>query len=52
MRGLPGDVDRLVTVSVLTEVAAATGASAATEEALALLTAYAGRGVLNGGGVA
>jgi hypothetical protein len=45
------DVDWLLTVAVLTEVAAGTGALDFLEPAVALLTPYAGRGVVNAGAV-
>jgi len=44
------DLDWLLTVATLTEVAVATGAETLTETALGLLEPYAGRGVVNGGG--
>jgi hypothetical protein len=49
---VPRDVDWLLTVYLLTGVAAAVGERAQTEAGLALLTPYAGRGVIDAGGVA
>ena len=49
---IPRDVDWLLTVYLLTEVAAAVGERAQTEAGLSLLTPYAGRGVIDAGGVA
>ena len=49
---IPRDVDWLLTVYLLTEVAAAVGERAQAEAGLALLTPYAGRGVIDAGGVA
>ena len=49
---VPRDVDWLLTVYLLTEVAAAVGERAQTEAGLSLLTPYAGRGVIDAGGVA
>jgi hypothetical protein len=51
LAGIPRDVDWLLTQSMLTQVAAATGAVEHAAEALTLLTPYAGRGVVNAGGV-
>src|SRR4051794_31725493 len=48
---LPRDVYWLVTVTALTEVAAATGALDVAAEGVALLEPYAGRGVVDAGGV-
>jgi hypothetical protein len=50
--GTARDLDWLLTVAELTEVAVATGAGALAETALGLLVPYAGRGVVNGGGAA
>ena len=50
--GIARDLDWLLTVATLTEVAVATGARALAETALGLLAPYAGRGVVNGGGAA
>jgi len=50
--GIARDLDWLLTVSELTEVAVATGAGALAETAMRLLVPYAGRGVVNGGGAA
>jgi hypothetical protein len=50
--GIARDLDWLVTVVMLTEVAVATGVEALAETALGLLAPYAGRGVVNGGGAA
>jgi hypothetical protein len=50
--GIARDLDWLLTVVTLTEVAVATGTEALAEAALCLLAPYAGRGVVNGGGVA
>ena len=49
---IPHDVDWLLTVYLLTDVAAAIGEPAQAEAGLALLTPYAGRGVIDAGGVA
>ena len=49
---IPRDVDWLLTVYLLTEVAAAVGERAQAEVGLDLLTPYAGRGVIDAGGVA
>lgn len=49
---IPRDVDWLYTLTMLTEVAAGTGALHLVEQALALLEPYAGRGIVNGGAVA
>ncbi len=49
---VPRDVDWLLTVATLTEVAAATGAAELAAEGVRLLEPYTGRGVVNGGGVA
>jgi hypothetical protein len=51
LTALPRDVYWLVTVTALTEVAAATGASDIAAEGVALLEPYAGRGVVDAGGV-
>src|SRR4051794_11518238 len=51
LAGIPRDVYWLVTVTALTEVAASTGASDLTAEGVALLEPYAGRGVVDAGGV-
>jgi hypothetical protein len=51
-RGIARDLDWLLTVATLTEVAVATGAEALAEKALGLLEPYAGRAVVNGGGAA
>jgi hypothetical protein len=48
--GIARDLDWLLTVATLTEVAVATGEETLTETALGLLEPYAGRGVVNGGG--
>ena len=50
--GIVRDLDWLLMVAELTEVAVATGAGALAETALGLLVPYAGRGVVNGGGAA
>ena len=50
--GIARDLDWLLMVAELTEVAVATGAGALAETALGLLAPYAGRGVVNGGGAA
>jgi hypothetical protein len=50
--GIARDLDWLLTVAELTEVAVATGAGALAETAMGLLVPYAGRGVVNGGGAA
>src|SRR4051812_34345902 len=50
--GIPRDVDWLLTVTSLTDVAAATGATDLAGAAVELLTPYAGRAVVNGGAVA
>jgi hypothetical protein len=50
--GIAQDLDWLLTVAELTEVAVATGAGALAETAMRLLVPYAGRGVVNGGGAA
>ena len=50
--GIARDLDWLLTVATLTEVAVATGTGALAETALGLLAPYAGRGVVNGGGAA
>ena len=49
---VPRDVDWLLTVCLLTDVAAAVGERAQAEVGLGLLTSYAGRGVIDAGGVA
>jgi hypothetical protein len=49
---IPRDVDWLLTVVSLTEVAAATGAADLAGAAVELLAPYAGRGVVNAGAVA
>jgi hypothetical protein len=48
---VPRDVYWLVTITALTEVAAATGTGDLTAEGFALLEPYAGRGVVDAGGV-
>jgi hypothetical protein len=50
--GIVRDLDWLLTVATLTEVAVATGTGGLAETALGLLAPYAGRGVVNGGGAA
>lgn len=50
--GIPRDVDWLLTATTLTEVAVATDADALAEQSIPLLQPYAGRGVVNAGGVA
>jgi hypothetical protein len=50
--GIARDLDWLLTVAGLTEVAVATGAGTLAETAMRLLVPYAGRGVVNGGGAA
>ena len=45
------DADWMLTMTALTETAAAVGATALTEQAATLLEPYAGRGVVNGGAV-
>jgi len=50
--GIARDLDWLLTVATLAEVAVATGTGALAEAALDLLMPYAGRGVVNGGGAA
>ena len=50
--GIARDLDWLLTVATLAEVAVATGTGALAEAALGLLMPYAGRGVVNGGGAA
>jgi hypothetical protein len=52
LRAVPRDVDWLLTVCVLAEVAAGTGALEVAADAVTLLAPYAGRGVVNAGGVA
>src|SRR4051794_12644669 len=49
LSGIPRDVDWLLTVTSLTEVAAATGATDVAAAGVALLEPYAGRGVMNAG---
>jgi hypothetical protein len=49
---VPRDVDWLLTVCLLTDVASAVGERAQAEVGLGLLTSYAGRGVIDAGGVA
>lgn len=49
---VPRDVDWLLTVTSLTDVAAATGATELVAAAVPLLTPYAGRGVVNAGAAA
>ncbi|WP_448628311.1 hypothetical protein [Geodermatophilus sp. URMC 64] len=49
---VPRDVDWLLTVTCLTEVAAGTGATDLAAVAVELLAPYAGRGVVNAGAVA
>lgn len=51
LAGITRDVDWLLTVTSLTEVAASTRLTNVAEEAMRLLEPYAGRGVVNGGGV-
>jgi hypothetical protein len=51
LAGIPRDVYWLVTVTALTEVAAATGALRLAGEGADLLARYAGRGVVDAGGV-
>jgi hypothetical protein len=48
---IPRDLDWLLTITVLAEVAAGTGAQELSRVAIELLTPYAGRGVPNGGAV-
>jgi hypothetical protein len=50
--GIARDLDWLLTVAELTEVAVAIGAGALAEMAMGALAPYAGRGVVNGGGAA
>ena len=50
--GIARDLDWLLTVATLTEVAVATGAETLAGTALGLLEPYAGRGIVNGGGAA
>lgn len=50
--GIARDVDWLLTMTSLTEVAVATGAEALVEKSVLQLEPYAGRGVVNAGGVA
>ena len=52
LSGVPRDVDWLLTVTALTEVAAGTGATELADAGARLLEPYAGRGVLNAGGTA
>ena len=52
LAAIPRDVDWLLTVYLLTEVAAAVGEPAQAQVGLDLLTPYAGRGVIDAGGVA
>ncbi len=52
LSGIARDLDWLLTMATLTEVAVATGAGALAETALGLLAPFAGRGVVNGGGAA
>ena len=47
--GIARDLDWLLTMAELTEVAVATGTTALAQTAMSLLAAYAGRGVANGG---
>ncbi len=49
---VPKDVDWLLTVTTATEIAARTGALDIARDAVDLLPPYAGRGVVNAGGVA
>jgi hypothetical protein len=49
---IPRDVDWLYTLTMLTEVAAGTGAVRLVERGVTMLEPYAGRGVMNGGAVA
>jgi hypothetical protein len=51
LRAVPRDLDWLLTVCVLTEVAAGVGALDVAADAVELLPPYAGRGVVNAGGV-
>jgi hypothetical protein len=51
LAAIPRDVDWLLTVASLTEVAAATGAADLAAAAVHLLEPYAGRGVVNAGAV-
>ena len=48
--GIAPDLDWLLTMATLTEVAVATGTRGLAETALGLLVPYAGHGVVNGGG--
>jgi hypothetical protein len=48
---IPRDVDWVLTVALVTEVAARTGADELAAQGVELLTPYAGRGVVNAGGV-
>lgn len=50
--GIPRDLDWLLTMVTLTEVAVATGEEGLAGTARGLLLPYAGRGVVNGGGAA
>jgi hypothetical protein len=52
LAAIPRDVDWLLTVYLLTDVAAAVGERAPAAIGLDLLTPYAGRGVIDAGGVA
>jgi hypothetical protein len=52
LSSIPRDVDWLLTVASLTEVAAAVGSTALAGSAVELLRPYAGRAVVNAGGVA
>ena len=52
LAAIPRDVDWLLTVYLLTDVAAAVGEPAQAQVGLDLLTPYAGRGVIDAGGVA
>ncbi len=51
LAAIPRDVDWLLTVTLLTEVAAGTGGLEVAAEGVDLLTPYAGRGVVNAGAV-
>jgi hypothetical protein len=52
VESLPRDVDWLLTLTTAVEISARTGAGDVVERGLALLTPYAGRAVVNAGGVA
>jgi hypothetical protein len=49
--GIPRDLDWFLTVTMITDAAAAAGVDHVTRRCLEALTPYAGRGVVNGGGV-